>query len=183
MRVATSETGAAWNEFLADLVARGLAGVRLVTSDAHAGLREAIAAKPFGEVCVLAQLGHREVDRADSGVEWAVAVTVALGLSVGARPALLGSEDGVGIRAEQRVDDVRQQGTHKIRRRFGEGLAKQASRVDNVRCGHRDDSSRECCERFTRRTTRSPLSSADEHADDLGDRATPLSSTQLSRFR
>ncbi len=27
MRVATSETGAAWNEFFADLVARGLAGV------------------------------------------------------------------------------------------------------------------------------------------------------------
>jgi transposase-like protein len=44
MRVATSETGSAWNEFFADLVARGLAGVRLVTSDAHAGLVEAIAA-------------------------------------------------------------------------------------------------------------------------------------------
>lgn len=44
MRVVTSETGPAWNEFFADLVARGLAGVRLVTSDAHAGLREAIAA-------------------------------------------------------------------------------------------------------------------------------------------
>jgi len=44
MRVATSETGSAWNEFLADLVARGLAGVRLVTSDAHPGLVEAIAA-------------------------------------------------------------------------------------------------------------------------------------------
>ena len=44
MRVATSETGAAWNEFFADLVARGLSGVRLVTSDAHPGLVEAIAA-------------------------------------------------------------------------------------------------------------------------------------------
>jgi transposase-like protein len=44
MRVATSETGAAWNEFFADLVARGLAGVRLVTSDAHVGLVEAVAA-------------------------------------------------------------------------------------------------------------------------------------------
>jgi putative transposase len=44
LRVATSETGPAWNEFFADLVARGLVGVRLVTSDAHAGLREAIAA-------------------------------------------------------------------------------------------------------------------------------------------
>jgi putative transposase len=44
LRVATSETKAAWNEFFADLVARGLGGVRLVTSDAHAGLVEAIAA-------------------------------------------------------------------------------------------------------------------------------------------
>jgi len=44
LRVATAETGPAWNEFFADLVARGLAGVRLVTSDAHQGLREAIAA-------------------------------------------------------------------------------------------------------------------------------------------
>ena len=44
VRVATSETGAAWNSFFADLVARGLTGVRLVTSDAHQGLVEAIAA-------------------------------------------------------------------------------------------------------------------------------------------
>ena len=44
LRVATSETGAAWNSFFADLVARGLGGVRLVTSDAHAGLVDAIAA-------------------------------------------------------------------------------------------------------------------------------------------
>ncbi|MUK01587.1 IS256 family transposase [Vibrio cholerae] len=42
MRIATSETGAAWNTFFADLVARGLTGVRLVTSDAHQGLVEAI---------------------------------------------------------------------------------------------------------------------------------------------
>ena len=44
LRVATSETGSAWNEFFADLVARGLSGVLLVTSDAHTGLREAINA-------------------------------------------------------------------------------------------------------------------------------------------
>ncbi len=44
IRVATSETGPAWNTFFADLVARGLGGVRLVTSDAHAGLKDAIAA-------------------------------------------------------------------------------------------------------------------------------------------
>jgi putative transposase len=44
VKVATSETKEAWNAFFADLVARGLTGVRLVTSDAHAGLVEAIAA-------------------------------------------------------------------------------------------------------------------------------------------
>ena len=44
VKVATSETAAAWNTFFADLVARGLTGVKLVTSDAHAGLVEAIAA-------------------------------------------------------------------------------------------------------------------------------------------
>jgi transposase-like protein len=43
-QVATSETGTAWNTFFADLVARGLSGVALVTSDAHAGLVEAVAA-------------------------------------------------------------------------------------------------------------------------------------------
>ncbi|WP_350246341.1 IS256 family transposase [Rhodococcus sp. D-6] len=44
LHVATSETGPAWNTFFADLVARGLSGVRLVTSDAHRGLVDAIAA-------------------------------------------------------------------------------------------------------------------------------------------
>jgi putative transposase len=44
VKVATSETKQAWNVFFADLVARGLSGVMLVTSDAHAGLVEAIAA-------------------------------------------------------------------------------------------------------------------------------------------
>lgn len=42
--VATTETGPVWNTFFADLVARGLHGVRLVTSDAHRGLVEAVAA-------------------------------------------------------------------------------------------------------------------------------------------
>ena len=42
--VVTSEDGAAWLAFLRSLVARGLSGVRLVTSDAHLGLVDAIAA-------------------------------------------------------------------------------------------------------------------------------------------
>jgi len=44
VKVATSETHEACNAFFADLVARGLSGVRLVTSDAHRGLVEATAA-------------------------------------------------------------------------------------------------------------------------------------------
>jgi transposase-like protein len=42
--VVTSEDGAGWLAFLRSLVARGLSGVRLVTSDAHPGLVDAIAA-------------------------------------------------------------------------------------------------------------------------------------------
>ena len=42
--VVTSEDGAAWLSFIRGLVARGLAGVRLVSSDAHPGLVDAIAA-------------------------------------------------------------------------------------------------------------------------------------------
>jgi transposase-like protein len=40
--VGLSEDGSFWTEFLRDLVSRGLSGVRLVISDAHLGLREAI---------------------------------------------------------------------------------------------------------------------------------------------
>jgi putative transposase len=50
LNVATSETGPAWNTFFADLTARGLTGVQLVTSDAHAGLKDAIAANLPGTV-------------------------------------------------------------------------------------------------------------------------------------
>ena len=39
----TTEDGAGWTAFLRGLVARGLSGVRLVISDAHPGLVDAIA--------------------------------------------------------------------------------------------------------------------------------------------
>ena len=42
--VSTSESGAGWNTFFKDLVARGLNGVALVTSDAHTGLVDAVGA-------------------------------------------------------------------------------------------------------------------------------------------
>ena len=41
--VATAEDGAGWLAFLRGLIARGLSGVAMVTSDCHAGLRDAIA--------------------------------------------------------------------------------------------------------------------------------------------
>ncbi|MBI1379235.1 MAG: IS256 family transposase [Frankiales bacterium] len=44
LQVTTAEDGAGWLGFFRDLTARGLTGVRLVTSDAHAGLTAAIAA-------------------------------------------------------------------------------------------------------------------------------------------
>jgi putative transposase len=44
MDVITTEDGAGWTAFLRSLVARGLSGVQLVISDAHEGLKHAIAA-------------------------------------------------------------------------------------------------------------------------------------------
>jgi putative transposase len=44
MDVITTEDGAGWTAFLRSLVARGLSGVQLVISDAHCGLKDAVAA-------------------------------------------------------------------------------------------------------------------------------------------
>jgi transposase-like protein len=44
VQVTTAEDGAGWLAFFRDLTARGLTGVKLVTSDAHAGLTAAINA-------------------------------------------------------------------------------------------------------------------------------------------
>jgi putative transposase len=44
LQVSSAEDGAGWLAFFRDLVARGLSGVALVTSDAHRGLVEAIGA-------------------------------------------------------------------------------------------------------------------------------------------
>ncbi len=43
-QVTSTEDGAGWLAFFRDLVAQGLTGVKLVTSDAHAGLTAAVAA-------------------------------------------------------------------------------------------------------------------------------------------
>ena len=46
--VGDSEDGAFWTAFLRSLKARGLAGVQLVISDAHTGLKAAIGAVMIG---------------------------------------------------------------------------------------------------------------------------------------
>lgn len=46
--VGDSEGGAFWTAFLRSLKSRGLAGVQLVTSDAYAGVRNAIEAILIG---------------------------------------------------------------------------------------------------------------------------------------
>jgi putative transposase len=46
--VGAAESGAIWTAFLRSLVARGLSGVVLVTSDAHVGLQEAIRSTLLG---------------------------------------------------------------------------------------------------------------------------------------
>jgi putative transposase len=43
LELGAAEDGAAWTSFLRGLVARGLAGVKLVISDAHQGLVDAVA--------------------------------------------------------------------------------------------------------------------------------------------
>ena len=55
-----------WPTFLRSLVARGLAGVKLVSSDAHPGLVDAIAATLTG--CGLAALPHPLHDATSSPV-------------------------------------------------------------------------------------------------------------------
>jgi transposase-like protein len=48
LAVGDSEDGAFWSEFLRSLRGRGLSGVRLVISDAHSGLKEAISTVMLG---------------------------------------------------------------------------------------------------------------------------------------
>src|SRR5699024_5522199 len=112
--------------------------------------------QPLGKVGARAELGDRDVDRADPCVEVAMAVAVALRRTTSAGPPVLRAGNSVRVRGEQGVDHVLQQAAHQIRRRRGQGFTEQAGRVDNVRCGHRDDSVRGFCGRLTRRITRWP---------------------------
>ena len=77
-----------------------------------------------------------------------MAVPVALRRALGAGLAPFSADDNVRVGGQQRVDHGLQQLAHQIRRRVGEGFTEQAGRVDNMRCGHRDDAFRVGCESF-----------------------------------
>ena len=79
--VTTAEDGAGWLTFLRSLTARGLSGVKLVTSDAHAGLLAAIGATLPG--CGLAALQNPLRDQPDGDHPEVL-------VAVGAHPAALG---------------------------------------------------------------------------------------------
>lgn len=87
----------------------------------YAGLR-------LAEKGALAQLGDRDVDGSDAGVQIAVAVAVALRDPARCGAAVLGADHGVGVRGQQGVDHRLQQRAHQIRTRLGERFAEQACR-------------------------------------------------------
>ncbi len=65
--IASSEADVGWLTFLRGLTARGLTGVRLVVSNRHAGLRDALASTLPGVLAVLPDALRRPGDPADPG--------------------------------------------------------------------------------------------------------------------
>ena len=98
--------------------------------------------QPLGEVGALAQLGDRDVDRAHPGVQVAMAVAVALGDASRSGFAPVRADDRGCVGGQQGVHHGLQELTHQIWGRVGQEIAQQASRVDNMRCGHRETSIR-----------------------------------------
>ena len=134
--------------------------------------------QPLREVGSLAELGNRDVHGADAGVQIAVAVPVALSRPARIGAAVLGTDYRVGISRQQGVDDRLQQAAHQIGTGLSQSFAEQASRVDNVRSGHRDAPFERSVEGELEGSRGGRVY---VHArDELSNRATPLSGTQLS---
>jgi transposase-like protein len=76
--VGLSEDVALWRAFLQDLVARGVRGVKLVTSDAHSGLKQAIAEVFVGSAWQRCRvhLTRNAIARVPKGAQAMVAATV-----------------------------------------------------------------------------------------------------------
>jgi hypothetical protein len=105
--VGDSEDGAFWTAFLRSLKARGLAGTQLVISDAHTGLKAAIAAVLLGAAWQRCRVGRpAPCSRSHPGThtesllgQGAVAEGGDLGVQIGADPGHLGLGDA-GVRAQ-----------------------------------------------------------------------------------
>jgi len=89
LQVTTSEDGAGWLEFFRDLTACGLSGVKLVTSDAHAGLVAAIGATLPGAATIGSIRAHCSSVRSDGCGRGEVAGTLSNAFSA----SLLGHAD------------------------------------------------------------------------------------------
>ena len=68
--VTTAEDGAGWLTFLRSLTARGMSGVRLVTSDAHAALVTPIGATLPGQPAAGRNAGHDQSDGREAKASW-----------------------------------------------------------------------------------------------------------------
>jgi len=86
----------------------------------------------------LPQLRYCHIDRADTGVELAVAVPVAVVDPLFRSHAVFSAADGVGLGGEDLVDKPLQHLPHQIRGGLSEQIIQVRCRVDRMRCsGHR----------------------------------------------
>ena len=85
-------------------------------------------------LAALAQLRHRGVHGAGTGVEVTVPAAVAPVGPLGRASPVLGAADGISVRAHQRVDERREQLAEQVRRGLGQLLVQKPGRVDTG-CG------------------------------------------------
>ena len=109
-----------------------------ITVDSARSARERRSSSQSGKNACVAQFRHCHVDRADTGVEVAVAVPVAVVDPLGGGDAVFGAADGVGLGGEDLVDKPLQHLPHQVRGGLGEQIIQVGCRVDRMRCsGHR----------------------------------------------
>ena len=96
--------------------------------------------QPVREVGAVPQLGDRQIQRPCAGVELAMPITVALVRPLGAALAVPGTAQRVGLRAQQGVDERRQQFAQHVGVGGGESIGQHRRPVDIVGSGHRVNS-------------------------------------------
>jgi transposase-like protein len=116
--VGPSEDGAFWSAFLRFLVARGLCGVRLVTSDAHRGLKSAVEAALIG-------------------ASWQRCRVHFMGNALNSVPKAAQQMVGATIRADFAQPDSGS--AHQQRRRISEGFRHRFPRLSELMEGAAED--------------------------------------------